>query len=137
MSSDYVDPETGEELPAELKTYVAEREGNGGDVDMVWVHCEGRYAADKEALTGLKYFPARGWPVKYFPYEGRGEYDPITKTWEHNYHAPLVAIRFKVTEKNIGQLVHVQCKAFYNGVKHVTKDKQGMVQFEVQVKTNV
>jgi len=137
VSSDYTDPETGEELPAELKKYVADREDNGEDVDMVWVHCEGRYAADKEALTGLQYFPAQGWPVKYFPYEGRGEYDTDTKTWQHNYHAPLVAIRFKVTKKNIGQLVHVQCKAFYNGVKHVSKDKQGMVQFEVQVKTNV
>jgi len=137
VGSDYVDKENGVEIPAELKDYIDDRESKGGDLDMVWVHCEGRYAADQEALTGLEYFPERGFPAKYFPYEGRGQYDPETQTWELNYHAPLVAIRFEVNEKNLGQLVHIQCKAYYNGVKHVTKDKQGMVQFEVQVKTNV
>jgi len=135
VGSEYTDPDDGTALPDELKEYIAEIEGKSGDTEMVWIHCEGRYAADQEALTGLEYFPHRGFPVKYFPYQGRGLFDPVSKTWEFNYHAPLIAI--KVATKNIGQLVHIQCKAFYDGVKHVTKDKQGMVQFEVQVKTNV
>ena len=32
-----------------------------------------------------------------------------------------------------GQLVHMECHAYYRGVKHDNKDKLGLVQFEVQV----
>ena len=32
-----------------------------------------------------------------------------------------------------GQLVHMECRAYYRGVKHDKKDKLGLVQFEVQV----
>jgi len=137
VGSDYVvDEDTGETLPAELKTHIEDREAKGLDTDMVWINCEGRYAADKEALENMEYFPpSRGFPVKYFPYQGRGEYFKDTQQWEKRYHAPLVAI--KITPKIVGQLIHIQCKAYYDGVVHVSKDKQGMVQFEVQVKTNI
>lgn len=105
----------------------------------VWVDCEGRYPADKEAFD-IEYFPkTRGFPVedlkptaeekeketvkKFFPFTGKlkGEV----------YQAPLIAI--KVTPKVNGQLIHIQCKAFHQNVIHSTKDKIGMVQFEVQV----
>ena len=32
-----------------------------------------------------------------------------------------------------GQLVHMECRAYYRGVKHDKKDKLGLVQFKVQV----
>ena len=47
------------------------------------------------------------------------------------YHSPLVAIQ--VEPKQAGQLVHMECRAYYRGVKHDKKDKLGLVQFEVQV----
>ena len=47
------------------------------------------------------------------------------------YHSPLVAIQIK--PKTAGQLVHMECRAYYRGVKHDKKDKLGLVQFEVQV----
>merc|ERR1719167_631459 len=56
---------------------------------------------------------------QYFPFKGG------------NYHSPLVAI--KVTPKTDGQLLHVECRAWFDGVEHVTKDKMGLVQFEVHV----
>ena len=47
------------------------------------------------------------------------------------YHSPLVAIQ--VAPKSQGQLVHMECRAYYRGVKHDKKDKLGLVQFEVQL----
>ena len=47
------------------------------------------------------------------------------------YQSPLVAIQ--VEPKEPGQLVHMECRAYYRGVKHDKKDKLGLVQFEVQV----
>ena len=32
-----------------------------------------------------------------------------------------------------GQLVHIECRAYYSGVRHDSKDKLGLVQFEVQI----
>jgi len=96
----------------------------------VYVNCRGRYAADQEALKdGLTYFPAnRGLPIKYFPYQGKG------KMAGGNYHAPLVAVKISPREGHEGQLIHIECRAYYDGVKHVTKTKEGMVMFELQIK---
>jgi len=106
-----------------------------GDADYVWVDCFGRYAADKESLH-LDYFPPnQGMAAKYFPYSGG------------NYHNPLVAIKLRhrenatcspknspqYTATSCGQLVQVECRAWFDGVKHSTKDKQGLVQFEIHM----
>jgi len=95
------------------------------DQDQVFVDCQGRYPADKEALKeGMTYIPAtQGFPVKYFPYKGDKE----------NYHSPLVVVQFDTSrmERFVGQLIHVECRAYYQGVVHTTKTKTGMVQFEV------
>jgi len=125
----------GEPLPPKLKALVEAREETGQDNAMVWIHCEGRYPADQEALEKLQYYPEyQGIPTNYFPYTGRGVLGD-NGVWQHNYHSPLVAI--KVTPSKVGQLIHVQCKAYYKGVVHNAKDKMGMVQFEVQVRTNI
>lgn len=139
VGSDYLNPHEKDEdgnptpLPENLKKHIESIEAEGGDVNQIWIDCGGRYAADKEALEGLQYFPpSRGLPVRYFPYQGKGKYDEITKKYEHNYHSPLVAI--KVHPKITGQLIHIQCKAYYNNVLHSSKDKMGLVNFEVQIK---
>jgi len=94
----------------------------------VLVNCEGRYAADKEALTNMEYFPkSQAIPAKYFPYKGG---KTITG---NNYHSPLVAIKISPSKANIGQLIHIECRAWFTGVIHNTKDKMGLVQFEVMI----
>eukprot|EP00092_Neocalanus_flemingeri_P008553 GFUD01009215.1.p1 GENE.GFUD01009215.1~~GFUD01009215.1.p1 ORF type:complete len:230 (-),score=43.83 GFUD01009215.1:234-923(-) len=91
------------------------------DKNNIWINCDGRYAADKEALRYIEYFPSsRGLPIRYFPYLGY---------YYGNYHPPLVAI--KISPANIGQLIHIECRAYYRGVRHDTKNKMGLVQFEV------
>merc|ERR1712130_348242 len=80
----------------------------GADVNKnVYINCRGRYAADQEALDGgLTYFPAnRGLPISYFPYMGKGP--------NANYHAPLVAVKISPKEGHGGQLIHIECRAYY------------------------
>merc|ERR1712088_1176530 len=101
----------------------------GADVkNNVYINCRGRYAADQEALAGgLEYFPRnQGIPISYFPYVG--------KTKEATYHAPLVAVKITPGAGREGQLIHIECRAYYDGVKHITKTKEGMVMFELQNK---
>jgi len=113
-----------EELPASLKTIIKGLVDTNVDVNKIWVDCEGRYPADREAFE-IEYFPkSQGFPIdKFFPFTGKSQNEV--------YQAPLIAI--KVTPKVFGQLIHIQCKAFYQNVEHVSKDRMGMVQFEVQV----
>ena len=88
--------------------------------------CQGRNAADREALSSMQYFPStRGFETKYFPYEGR----------KAEYHSPLVAVQFNFADNQqfLGQLIHVECRAYYQGVVHETKSKAGLVQFELLV----
>jgi len=92
------------------------------------VNCEGRYAADKEAVTDMMYFPAsQAIASKYFPYEGGKDLTGNV------YHSPLVAVKLPHNPKTIGQLVHIECRAYYYDVDHNTKDKMGLVQFEVLI----
>jgi len=93
-----------------------------GRAKNVYIDCFGRYGADKEGME-INYFPDnQGLPLKYFPFKGG------------NFHSPLVAI--KVTPASEGQLLHVECRAWFDGVTHMTKDKIGLVQFEVYVHKN-
>jgi len=98
----------------------------------VLVKCEGEYPADKEILEGkLDIFPKQDGmtntaeiPLKYFPY------DKYRKDGKEN---PLVAIQFKDLDPLKGRLLHVICKAYYDGVIHSKKDKAGLVKFNVML----
>merc|ERR1712130_738627 len=83
------------------------------DQQKIWVDCQGRNPADKEALSGMS----------YFPFQGNKE----------EYHSPLVAVQFSDLPK--GQLIHVECRSYYQGVRHETKSKTGLVTFEILVKS--
>ena len=95
------------------------------DQNQIFVDCQGRYSADQEAMkVGMTYVPStQGFPAKYFPYKGNKE----------AYHPPLVAVQFHTSrmEDYIGQLIHIECRAYYKGVVHNQETKTGKVQFEV------
>jgi len=110
--------------------------------ESIFVDCQGRYAADQEALGagGLEYFPKdQSMPIEYYPYTGQVKECPAGEVCTPRvYHSPLVAV--KVTPRSDdykGQLIHIECRAYYKGVKHITKSKEGLVQFEVQIKDDV
>jgi len=91
------------------------------DRNFVWIDCFGRYPADKEALK-IEYFPKnQGLPIKYFPYTGG------------NYHSPVIALKFTENKDAWGQLQHIECRTWFDGVEHKTKDKIGLKQFEVHI----
>jgi len=111
------------------KAVIDKYNANGAGNKDIIVNCDGRYAADKEALSDMKYFPAsQVISADYFPYMGGKEISGNV------YHSPLVAIKITPTPQTIGQLIHVECRAYYFGVEHNTKDKMGLVQFEVLIK---
>jgi len=112
--------EDGNPWPADFKAHWDAQ----ADKDKIWVDCQGRNAADKEALAGMEYYPAsRGFETKFFPFQGNKE----------SYHSPLVAVRF--TDLPKGQLVHIECRSYYAGVRHETKSKTGLVTFEMILKS--
>lgn len=98
--------------------------------DKIFIKCDGDYPADKEALKGkAKMLPetpgitnAAGIPLKYFPY---------SKNRIGKNESPLVAIQFSGLEAKTDQLIHIICKAYYQGVVHSKKVKAGLVKFEV------
>jgi len=110
------------------KAVIDKYNANGAGNKDIIVNCDGRYAADKEALANMVYFPAsQVISADYFPYMGGKEISGNV------YHSPLVAIKITPTDETIGQLIHVECRAYYFGVEHSTKEKMGLVQFEVLI----
>jgi len=115
------------ECPPNLRKHLKSAAAIEAGEENIWIDCNGRNAADKEALEGrITYYPAsRAIPISYFPYLGeRGGLD-------EGFHSPLVAIQVEPATR--GQLVHIECRAFYSGVRHDAKEKLGLVQFEVQI----
>ena len=103
-------------MSAELKQIIR----NEGDKDQVYIDCKGRFPADVEGVS-LVYFPSnRAIPSFYFPFSGG------------NYQSPLVAV--KVTPATKGALIHIECRAWFEGVIHSGKEKAGLTQFEVLVR---
>jgi sodium/potassium-transporting ATPase subunit beta len=116
MAADLDQPEY-EDMSAQLKDTIRA----AANPDSVYFDCFGRFPADIEAVT-LKYFPStQSIPLKYFPYTGG------------NYQSPLMALQVEVSDKHVGQMVHMECRAWYKGVVHNKKDKLGLTQFEIML----
>jgi sodium/potassium-transporting ATPase subunit beta len=108
-----------ESMTSELKEKIRATE----DKEQVFFDCFGRFPGDKEAAT-LKFFPeSQSVSLKHFPYKGG------------NYQSPMMAVQIDVPKnmnnRNQGQMIHIECRAWYKGVKHDKKDKAGLTQFEV------
>merc|ERR1712228_854729 len=80
--------DTYAEMTQELKNIIKEAK----DPNHIWFDCKGRFSGDKEMLNMTFYPPTQSIPFKYFPFQG-GRI--------HN-----------------GQLVHVECRAWFDRVKH-------------------
>lgn len=104
-----------EHMSQELKDKITA----AGETDNIFFDCRGRYPADREGMK-IQYFPEnQAIALKYFPFTGG------------NYQSPLVAI--KVTPSVKGQLIHIECRAWYKGIVHDSKYKAGLTQFEILV----
>jgi len=131
--SDYDYDYDNYECPPSLKKHLNSPAAKEAGEENIWIDCYGRNAADKEALEDrITYYPAsRAIPISYFPYLGeRNQLEP-----DVGFHSPLVAIQVDLRNSwpHRGQLVHIECRAYYEGVRHDVKNKLGLVQFEVQI----
>jgi sodium/potassium-transporting ATPase subunit beta len=114
----YNDPENlPEEMPQHLKDHIKAQPNK----DQVWVDCRGEYPADEEGMGNLVYYPpSRGFPSYYFPFEN-----------QDHYESPLVAIQFK--NLNLGQLLHIECRAWAKNIDYDRRARMGISHFELYV----
>jgi sodium/potassium-transporting ATPase subunit beta len=109
------------EMPKELQDRVKKANGN----KHVWVSCEGENAADQEAMGEISYFPENGgFPEKYFPYLNQDD-----------YLSPLIAVKFpKIKDpKDLGQFLHIECRAWADNIKYHRRDRVGIAHFELMI----
>nr|CAD7206759.1 unnamed protein product [Timema douglasi] len=89
-------------------------------MNTVWVSCEGENPADKENLGGIKYYPTRGFPGYFYPYEN-----------SEGYLSPIIAINFE--RPTTGILINIECRAWARNIQHDRHERVGMVHFELMI----
>ncbi len=130
----YVDEEGLPELfPPELEEHIKRQENR----EQVWVDCHGEQPLDAETLRGkIRYYPeSRGFPGHYFPFLTEStlmnEQNQLETFSLERYESPLVAVQFSGLP--VGQLVHVECRAWAKNVEYDRMHRKGMVRFELMV----
>lgn len=106
-----------DDMPDDLKTRIdAAQEKN-----QIWVSCKGENPADNEGVESFEYFPAHaGFSSSFFPYLN-----------QEGYQSPLVAV--KLHNVNVGQLLHIECRAWAGNINYNRRDRVGIVHFELLV----
>lgn len=111
-----------DDFPEELKAHVLSK----GTVNknQVWINCRGENPADLEAMGNVTYYPkSQGIPGYYFPY-----------LKQEGYESPVVAVKFE--NPALGQLIHIECRAWANNIDYNRMHRVGMVHFELLVLNN-
>lgn len=115
------DPEKNNVFPTKLKTHIDGLAKEKDKRNQVWVECKGESPADEENIGPMTYFPTdRGFPKKYFPYVN-----------QKGYKSPLIAVRFD--DPKIGQLLHIECRAWAKNIGYNRMDRLGKAHFELMV----
>jgi len=103
------------EMPEELRARIA----GATNKNQVWVSCKGEGSADKEGMGEFSYYPKDGgFQEQYFPYLNQDK-----------YQSPIVAVKFKNT--NVGQFVHVECRAWADNIGYDRRERTGIAHFEM------
>lgn len=66
-------------------------------MNTVWVSCEGENPADQENIGPVDYFPIRGFPGYFYPYQN-----------SEGYLSPLVAIHFRRPQRKYNTTLLIQ-----------------------------
>jgi len=110
-------------LPEEMPDLAKKRITNEDtkNKNQIWVHCQGENPADKENMGAIEYFPKDGgFPDLHFPFIN-----------QYNYTSPLVAVKF--SKLTVGQLYHIQCRAWAGNIKYNKRDRIGIAHLEIMV----
>lgn len=107
-----------DKMPSNLKEYIAKQDPI--ELNTIWVSCEGENPADVENIGPIEYYPRRGFPGYYYPYEN-----------SEGYLSPLVAVHFARPVRGI--IINIECKAWAKNIIHDRKEKLGSVHFELLI----
>lgn len=120
-----------------------------GQLNTVWLSCEGENPADIENVGPIEYYPRQGFPGYYFPYENsEGYLSPLvaihftkpTRKWTSSYRRHLFSTpsiwKWDFTHFawfSGGIIINVECKAWAYNIKHDRKERTGSVHFELMI----
>jgi sodium/potassium-transporting ATPase subunit beta len=108
-------------MPRDLKEFINQTASeNQLALNTIWVSCEGENPADLENVGPIKYYPRRGFPGYYYPYEN-----------SEGYLSPLVAVHFERPVRGI--IINIECKAWAHNIRHDRADRIGSVHFELMI----
>jgi len=109
-------------LPKEVPAEAAERIEKAGNKNQVWIDCHGEQPADIESMGPITYYPSdAGFDSSYFPYLN-----------QNGYLSPLIAVQFE--NPAVGQLLHIECRAYAKNIGYHKRDKIGRAHFEILVR---
>ncbi|XP_014666699.1 PREDICTED: sodium/potassium-transporting ATPase subunit beta-like [Priapulus caudatus] len=103
-----------------LKDAPQEMKDNRFRNDYIPISCEGVYAADKEYIGKISYYPKYGFPAYFYPY-----------TNTPGYLQPFVAIQLENPQKKT--LINIECKAWAKNIEHTRQTHRGMASFEIMI----
>jgi len=87
------------------------------ELNMVWLHCDGEMAVDKENIGRVTYTPWMGFPGYFFPY------------WNQlGYLQPIVMVQLKKPTPAV--LTNIQCTAWARNIQHNDQKMRGSVHIE-------
>lgn len=106
-------------MPKDLKDAIRTTK-QASKLNTVWISCEGENPADIENIGPIQYFPNRGFPGYFFPFQNQLGYMP-----------PIVALHFERPKP--GVLINIECKAWAKNIIHDRTERRGSVHFELMV----
>ncbi|KAJ1524229.1 hypothetical protein ONE63_010747 [Megalurothrips usitatus] len=108
------------DMPQELKDHIDRTPISKRNT--IWVSCEGENPADIENVGPIEFFPERGIPGFYFPYEN-----------QDGYLSPVVAIHF--VRPNPHVLINIECRAWARNINYRRHNtlREGSVHFEIMI----
>ncbi|XP_050101378.1 sodium/potassium-transporting ATPase subunit beta-2-like [Anopheles aquasalis] len=109
-------------MPSDLKEYIKDKGVKQHTLNTVWVSCEGESEDDRNNIGPIQFYPRRGFPGYYYPFENTD-----------GYLSPLVAVRFERPARD--QNINVECKAWARNIKQDRYDRFGLVRFELKIES--
>jgi sodium/potassium-transporting ATPase subunit beta len=108
-----------DKMPKDLKEAIKQPKLQD-KLNTVWISCGGENPADVENIGPIAYYPNRGFPGYYFPFQNQLGYMP-----------PIVAIHFE--KPKTGVLINIECKAWARNIIHDRTERRGSVHFELMI----
>lgn len=114
---------TNNTIDAYFPTHLRERARQ--EPERMYINCEGEYPLDREALKDKMF---------YFPDHQGINVEHLVYNTKKKKESAFLAVQFR--DLPIGQLIHVICKAYYEGGPRIfdKKTKEGIVTFQLLVK---